>query len=170
MRSYIMSLTRYKIRLLIFLQTFFMQVWQLFHILQDYCNITTENPYLYCNMIKHLLQKQKIHGHQSIHSLTCISSTNWQDFFRDSIFTPYHAQKLQTTLINIDEYLRTHGITSILNASHTDNILASISRSTCFSSPKESTSVATQNTVYHVAIGLITGFSMGWLYAWYMNK
>lgn len=141
-----------------------MQVWQLFHILQDYCNITKENPSLYCNMIKHLLQKQKIHGKQTIHSLTHISPTHWQAFFRDSIFTHYHAEKLQAIIKHVDEYLTTHGITSILlQTTRNDYTLTSLSKSIQSTTPKP-------NNVCNVAISLVAGFGIGCLCTWFMNN
>lgn len=136
-----------------------MQVWQLFHILQDYCAITNDSSTLYCNMTKYLLQKQKIHGEQSIYSLTLIDSNEWRSFFRGTIFSDHHVQKFATILRNINEYLNTHGIVSVIHSPVSARLSCTITK------PMDT---LTSYTVYHIAIGIIAGFGIGYLYAGYI--
>lgn len=91
-----------------------MQIWQLFHILKDYCDITHESASMYCNMIKYLLRMKTIHPEQSIYSVVCIDTYAWRTLFRSSSYSIYNVDKLKSILANIEEYISTYGIESIV--------------------------------------------------------
>lgn len=144
-----------------------MQVWQLFHILVDYCEITKDNARLYCNMVKFLLQNRKIDGENSIDSLTKISDDEWYSYFHGSLYSSYNVKKLQAMLRNVNDYICTHEIRSVINTPST-------SRRTndCVFIKSQDTKPLSSITTTYCGLGFagFAGFCIGCAYVWYLYE
>lgn len=82
-----------------------MQVWQLFHMIPEYCDITHENASLYCNMVKFLLRIGKIHGTQEVVALKGVPLQEWIKCLKGSCFSTHHAAMFHKLIHNIIEYI-----------------------------------------------------------------
>ena len=152
-----------------------MQIWQLFHILEEYCNITKESSSLYCNMIKYLLQNKKIHGSQTIEELTMIDLHDWRTFFQGSLYSLYNVDKLKKILLTIHEYISTNGIVSVIaesnrktersyNQSKTHNqaMIDIISKT----KKRLASNTSSKVNIGTISVSLSAGFLLGCLYTW----
>jgi CHAT domain-containing protein len=140
-----------------------MQVWQLFHILHEYCQITGDNATLYCNMIKFLLHNKKIHGTQTIEHISIISSKEWQSYFSGSLYSMYNANKLQSILLTIHEYLSSHNIVSIITPLQS----ATLRRiPTANQGPQPSSYLQ----LGAICLSITTGFMLGYWYSLHISK
>jgi CHAT domain-containing protein len=140
-----------------------MQVWQLFHILQEYCQITGDNATLYCNMIKFLLHNKYIHGTQTIKHVTNINSKEWESYFSGSLYSMYNVNKLQSILLTIHEYLSSHNIVSIITPLQS----ATLRRIPTTNQYPQSSSYLHLGTI---GLSITTGFVLGYLYTLYISK